>query len=368
MRGAEYFMTPQADLRSSCVRAKILRHINDALTAAITVRDTEGNDCSEWKQQGLFSFGGWRWILPMIGWFIEAADSLSVWDETWCYLYPSIPPLPISHLPLFIGALQCMWQFSAGLQPTGDPSPSEQPAPSLHTKAARNDLGRKKKRGAAFHPSRLVANEYKYPHVQHPPQTCAHTGSSKIPARHPASFVFPRLPWKKAPAARETNCCMALALQWRMKVHGARQTSIPLQPPLSNKHIYYSGWARLEVSPHTHLQRAAIQGNEIQDALCWEFQTRTSEKRKKKKKKGNKWPSLALLPAEELRATASVYILEERVSWSDDVLWFFFFSAALPRLGAAPFFHHHFLLRTWAWHHFHRDGLLESSAPLYHSD
>lgn len=51
--------------------------------------------------------------------------------------------------------------------------------------------------------------------------------------------------------SRETNCHVALALQWRMKVHGPRQTSIPLQPPLSNKHIYYSDRARLEVSPHT---------------------------------------------------------------------------------------------------------------------
>ena len=39
LRDAEYFMTPQADLGSSCVEAKILkilRHINDALTIAIT--------------------------------------------------------------------------------------------------------------------------------------------------------------------------------------------------------------------------------------------------------------------------------------------------------------------------------------------
>lgn len=52
------------------------------------------------------------------------------------------------------------------------------------------------------------------------------------------------------PCSRETNCCVALALQWRMKVHRARQTSNPLQPPLSNKHIYYSSWAKLEVSLH----------------------------------------------------------------------------------------------------------------------
>lgn len=29
-----------------------------------------------------------------------------------------------------------------------------------------------------------------------------------------------------------------------MKVHRARQTSIPLQPPLSNKHIYYNGLSK----------------------------------------------------------------------------------------------------------------------------
>ena len=47
-------------------------------------------------------------------------------------------------------------------------------------------------------------------------------------------------------------------------------------------------------------------------------------KREWAEKKGNKWPSLAFLPAEESRATASVYILEERVSSSEDVLWFYF--------------------------------------------
>lgn len=35
-------MTPRADLGSACVEAKILRHINDALTTAITVHDIKG--------------------------------------------------------------------------------------------------------------------------------------------------------------------------------------------------------------------------------------------------------------------------------------------------------------------------------------
>ncbi|MEQ2295640.1 hypothetical protein AMECASPLE_016511 [Ameca splendens] len=34
-----------------------------------------------------------------------------------------------------------------------------------------------------------------------------------------------------------------------MKVHRARQTSIPLQPPLSNKHIYYCGLSKAGGEP-----------------------------------------------------------------------------------------------------------------------
>ena len=81
MRGAEYFMTPQADLKSSCVRAKILRHINDALTAAITVRDTEGATARSESRRDFFFFQmlamnithDWvihwgRWQSESVGW------------------------------------------------------------------------------------------------------------------------------------------------------------------------------------------------------------------------------------------------------------------------------------------------------------
>lgn len=112
-----------------------------------------------------------------------------------------------------------------------------------------------------------------------------------------------------------------------MKVHRARQTSIPLQPPLSNKHIYYSGWARLEVSPLTP-PTSCYPGQWDSGCTTLGISTRKRQKRKQM--------ALPLsLPAEESRATATVYILEERVSSSDDVLWFFF--AALSRLGAVPF-------------------------------
>lgn len=115
--------------------------------------------------------------------------------------------------------------------------------------------------------------------------------------------------------SRETNCCVALALQWRMKVHRARQTSIPLQPPLSNKHIYYSGWARLEVSPHTP-PTSCYPGQWDSGCTTLGISTRRRKKRKQM--------ALPLsLPAEESRAIATVYILEERVSSSDDVLWLF---------------------------------------------
>lgn len=55
------------------------------------------------------------------------------------------------------------------------------------------------------------------------------------------------------------------------------------------------------------------------------------------RKKFNKMALPLSVPAEESRATAAVYILEERVSSSQDVLSFFFFFAALLRLRGAPF-------------------------------
>ena len=113
-----------------------------------------------------------------------------------------------------------------------------------------------------------------------------------------------------------------------MKVHGARQTSIPLQPPLSNKHIYYSGWARLEVSPHTHLQRAAIQGNEIQDALRWEFQTRMSEKKKKKKKKGKQMALPHASPRRGIEGHSQCLHTWRKslfIRWCFMIFFFFFF-------------------------------------------
>lgn len=84
---------------------------------------------------------------------------------------------------------------------------------------------------------------------------------------------------------RETNCSSALALQWRMKVQRARQTSIPLQPPLSNKHIYYSSRARLEVSPHTP-------PNKLQSrAMRFRMHYAGNFNQNGRKKKENKWPS-----------------------------------------------------------------------------
>lgn len=124
--------------------------------------------------------------------------------------------------------------------------------------------------------------------------------------------------------SRETNRHVALALQWRMKVHGARQTSIPLQPPLSNKHIYYSDRARLEVSPHTP-PTGCNPGQ-------WDSGCSTPGISTGTRKKENKWSShfFFSLPAEESRAIAAVYILQERVSSPDDVLWYFFFFFCSP--------------------------------------
>lgn len=99
-----------------------------------------------------------------------------------------------------------------------------------------------------------------------------------------------------------------------MKVHRARQTSIPLQPPLSNKHIYYSGWARPVVSLHTP-PTSCYPGQWDSGCTTLGISTRM------RKKKTNVLP--LSLPTEESRAIATVYILEERVSSSDDVLRFF---------------------------------------------
>lgn len=161
-----------------------------------------------------------------------------------------------------------------------------------------------------------VANDYKYL-----TRTCNVHSNVQTECKMPHDFPAPLFssPSRKL-CSRETNCCVALALQWRMKVHRARQTSIPLQPPLSNKHIYYSGWARLEVSPHTP-PTSCYPGQ--WDSGCATLGISTGTRKKKRKKTNG--PPTFLSPTEESRAIATVYILEERVSSSVDVLWFFFF-------------------------------------------
>lgn len=136
-------MIPQADLGSCCVEAKILRPMNDALTTAITVHDTKGpldsNLCIEHLRESSRDVS------------LEPGDEDDPWldDSLWpvtvwvCGMRPgAIFTLPSTsaHLSLssIYGALQCIWWFSAGLQPTGDTSGSEQPAPCLQ-KGSRND-------------------------------------------------------------------------------------------------------------------------------------------------------------------------------------------------------------------------------------
>lgn len=166
----------------------------------------------------------------------------------------------------------------------------------------------------AFLTPLLMANDYKYSTHMYKIHSNVHTD------RLPASLFSS--PTRKL-CSRETNCCVALALQWRMKVHRTRQTSIPLQPPLSNKHIYYSGWARLVVSLHTP-PTSCYSGQWDSGCTTLGISTRM------RKKKTNGLP--LSLPKGHI---AAVYILEERVSSSDDVLWFFL--VALLRLGALPF-------------------------------
>lgn len=168
LRDAEYFMTPRADPGSSCVEAKILRHINDALTTAITVHDIKGplgvtrRVCVLWESNGDFSLEDY----PRLD------DSLRPVTIRVCgmrtgaiFTLPSTSAHP--SLSSIYGALQCIWRFSTGLQPTGDPSPSVQSAPFLHRGSMREE------RDMAVSPSQLVANDYKHSHVQHKLK-CAH--------------------------------------------------------------------------------------------------------------------------------------------------------------------------------------------------
>ncbi len=338
MRDAEYFMTPQADLGSSCVEAKILRRINDALTTAITAHDIKGPGVFVRKRRGLF-FGGWRWILSTIGWFTEASDSLSVWDGTWCYLYPSLhlcPPL--TRLSLWSTAV-CIGTGLNNLR-------------LFRTKATQNNLGRKGYGCFAPPPVGVKWLQIFNPHVQYTFK-CAHT-ECKMSHDSPR-LCFLRLPEKLC--SHETNCCVALALQWRMKVHRARQTSIPLQPPLSNKHIYYSGWARLEVSPHTPPTRR-YPGQ--WDSGCTTLGIST---RNEKKKKTNGPPTFS----SRRGIKGHSHCLH---TWRKSLFirWCFMIFLQPCWDWEQSLFHHHFLLWTWAWHHFHRDSLLNSLVPLYHSD
>lgn len=145
--GAEYFITPRANLGSSCAEAKILRHINDALTTAITVPNTKGpqkwTDLSGESMKAAGSFL-WRLVVNIIyDWMTHV--SVRVWERVgWdlvylpflMHLYPPLPPLLME--------LGSIWRFSAELHPMGDPSLSL-PLINLNllcTKTAWNGLGR----------------------------------------------------------------------------------------------------------------------------------------------------------------------------------------------------------------------------------
>lgn len=230
-------------------------------------------------------FGAWWWRLPMIEWFFKASDRLSVWDEPWCYLYPFFPTPANISLSCLYEALQWRRQFSAGLQPTGVPLHlSNQHL--LCTKAAQTYLSVEVAK-AFLTPFLLLwwQMTYKY-------STCVyktHPGTN-TEWMHDSLLSSPSTGKKKKKklCTRETNCCAALALQWRMKVHWARQTSIPLQPPLSNKHIYYSGWAKLEVSLHTP-PTSYYSGQWDSRHFMLGISTR------RRKKKWNKWHNRFLL-------------------------------------------------------------------------
>lgn len=134
--------------------------------------DIKGPGVFARKQRGLF-FGGWRWILSTIGWFIEASDSWSVWDETWCYLYPSLHLCPSLTLLSLWSTAVCIYGGSVlDCSPRGDPSRSEQPAPFLR----KGSMKWFRQKGIwLFHPPPIGGKwlQIPNPHVQHTFK-CAH--------------------------------------------------------------------------------------------------------------------------------------------------------------------------------------------------
>lgn len=227
MRDAEYFITPRADLGSSCVEAKILRHINDAFTTAMcTVHNIKGPHgitaltvCE--KAAGTFL---WRLAMNMIhDWMIHWGQ----WQSQ-CVgrdLVLSLPfplPLLISHSPLFMEHCSVYGGSVLDCSPRGT---------FLHLKNLHKG-SMKRQRDMAVSPSPISGNWLQI-------LTCTtyiQMWTQSVRCRLTPSVLFSS-PTRKL-CSRETNCCVVLALQWRMKVHRARQTSTPLQPPLSNKHIY----------------------------------------------------------------------------------------------------------------------------------
>lgn len=112
-------MTPQADLGSSCAEAKILRHINDALTTARAVHDMKRplnwNDCVPGKSSRDFS------LQPGGDYYPRLDDSLRPVTDRVCGMRPgAIFTLPI-HLCTPLTCL-VLW-FGAGQQPMRGATP-----------------------------------------------------------------------------------------------------------------------------------------------------------------------------------------------------------------------------------------------------
>ena len=143
---------------------------------------------------------------------------------------PFSPPLPIPHSPLFMEHCSIYGGFIPVRSPQGTlhPSPSELPA------ALRHKTGFKKNDGKGMWPSRpSIGGKWRQMLTLYDAQPDVH--KREMTRDSPRLCVSPVTTELRG---GKTDCRLALALQWRMKVHGARQTGIPLQQPLSNKHIY----------------------------------------------------------------------------------------------------------------------------------
>lgn len=217
--------------------------------------------------------------------------------------------------------------FSAGLHPMGDLSLWS----TCTFSAQRQHEMIQTEMDMAVSPPQLVANECKYS-----TRVCNIRSNVQTECKKPHDS--PRLCFLHL--AESCAAVRQIAVWHYHYSEGWKCTEQGKQASHYNRHLATNtsitaaeqGWR----CARTHLQRAAIQDNEIQYAKSLEFQ------QEEERSNGTKTTTLPLSPTEESRAIGTVYILQERVSSSEDVLWFFL-QACWD--DGRPLFHHHFYYR-----------------------